>query len=68
MPIRRPFVDHLAEIALRSDEIISYCVSTLSNTVNDTENECKWTRVMNLDGVCYTLNMIDSKELFYDNV
>lgn len=68
MPIRRPFVDHLAEIALTSDEIISYCVSTLSNTVNDTENECKWTRVMNLDGVCYTLNMIDSKELFYDNV
>lgn len=65
VPLRRSFVDHLTEIALTSEEIINDCESTLSG--NDGKH-CRWTRIMNPDGVCYTFNMIDSKELFNDNV
>lgn len=63
IPIRRPFVEHLAEIALTPDELIADCVSTLSDNHG---KRCNWTRIMNADGVCYTYNMIDSVELFSD--
>lgn len=64
IPLTRPFVQHLKEMALEEDDFIAEC----HNFLNNDDSKCKWTQIMNLDGVCYTMNMIDSSDLFHQNM
>uniref|UniRef100_A0A336KIF1 CSON011900 protein n=1 Tax=Culicoides sonorensis TaxID=179676 RepID=A0A336KIF1_CULSO len=65
VPLKKSFSHHLTEIALTEQELIDDCENNLSGNQNKT---CKWSRIMNSDGVCYTFNTIDSKEMFNDGV
>lgn len=53
---------HLQDIALDWDEVVSKC------EIYHMEFQCQWTRIMNDLGVCYTMNLIDSVDLFHRGV
>lgn len=55
-------VKHLKDLALEQDELISECET------KNMMSRCQWTRIVNAHGVCYTMNMIDSADLFRSDV
>lgn len=66
IPLMRPIVQHLREIALEEEDLIDDCKKELTDVKSHIP--CKWTKIMNPHGVCYTMNMIDSEDLFHHGV
>ncbi|XP_063708006.1 pickpocket protein 28-like [Culicoides brevitarsis] len=63
--LHRPPIDgalsRIHELGIKEEDLIVQCSI-------DNQKKCKWTKILTPDGLCYSFNLISSKEMFQPNI